>query len=134
MTKAPPRLPDWEARLNDLIAERFSEPFRWGVHDCALWGADVVHALTGEDFGAAFRGKYEDAEGAAKALREFGAGTVVKTFDRHLRRKDKAFASTGDVVRTNNQGAIGVIYGGAALCVGDVGLIRAPAWTIAWRV
>lgn len=141
MTKKIERLPDWEARLNALIAERRKEPFRWGAHDCALFGADVVHALTGKDFGEPFRGKYSDAEGAALALRQYGAGTVLRTFDRHLKRVHPAQARRGDVVRLGKSeiaptGSIGVCIGGDALFVSDMGLERRPRseWTIAWRV
>lgn len=133
------RLPDWEARLNALIADRIRRPFEWGGHDCALWGADAVAAITGEDFGAAFRGSYDDASGAARALRNHGAGTLVRTFDRHLPRMHRAFARRGDLVKakaTDRGGAIGVVIGGDALFVDDLGLIRIPraGWTLAWRV
>ena len=138
--RAPARLPDWEARLSALVGERQREPFSWGSHDCALWGADAVHALTGADFGDAFRGKYSDAEGAALALRRYGAGTVIRTFDKHLHRTSPALAKRGDLARVKAghfapHGAIGVVYGGVALCVGDLGLVRVERahWTLAWR-
>lgn len=133
------RLPDWEDRLNALIADRRRAAFAWGRHDCALWGADVVAALTGEDFGAPFRGIYDDAAGAALALRAHGAGTLVKTFDAHLPRMPIAFARRGDLVKAVSEdrgGAIGVVVGSDALFVHDLGLVRAPRarWTLAWRV
>jgi hypothetical protein len=135
------RLPNWEERLNALVSERLRAPFRWGVHDCALWGADVVEALTGLDFGAPFRGIYSDAEGAAAALRAHGGGTVVRTFDRHLPRTLPAFARRGDLVRLPRgaaapHGALGVVIGEVALFVADAGLIRVPAsaWSMAWSV
>jgi hypothetical protein len=138
---APARLPDWEARLSALIAARLREPFRWGAHDCALWGADVVAALTGQDFGAAFRGAYDDAEGAARALRVHGAGTVVRTFDRHLRRTPPPLARRGDLVRIPRSdaaplGSLGVVIGSDALCPGDLGLMRVGRahWSLGWRV
>lgn len=132
------RLPDWDDRLSALIAERFDAPFAWGSHDCALWGADVVAALTGLDHGAAFRGTYSDARGAAAALRLHGAGTIVKTFDAHLTRCRPAFARRGDLVKA--RASIGVAIGGDALFVGAEGerdgLVRLPRaeWSLAWRV
>jgi hypothetical protein len=138
---APERLPDWEARLSALVRERMREPFRWGSHDCALWGADVVHALTGADFGDPFRGKYSDAEGAALALRQYGAGTIVRTFDKHLHRTPFAQAKRGDLVKLGKSdvapmGAIGVCMGGFGLFVSDMGLERRPRseWSLAWKV
>lgn len=135
---APSRLPDWEARLHALILDRRDRAFEWGSNDCALWGADVVAALTGEDFGAPFRGTYTDAPGAAEALRLYGAGTIVRTFDAHLRRTARSFAARGDLVKAH--GSIGVVYDADALFVGREGerdgLVRVPraAWTLAWRV
>lgn len=135
------RLPDWEARLNALISERKKEPFKWGANDCALFGADVVLALTGDDFGEPFRGKYDDAQGAAEALRLYGAGTILRTFDRHLRRVHPAQARRGDVVRIGKSasaplGAIGVCIGTDGLFLSDLGLERRPRaeWALAWRV
>lgn len=129
---------DWQERLADLIDANRQTPFQWGVHDCALWGADVMEAQTGADFGAPFRGKYSDAEGAAEALRTFGAGTLIKTFDRHLERIAPAFAGRGDLVAKGRgrTAAIGVCIGSEALFVGDDGLVRVPRseWAAAWRV
>lgn len=138
---APARRPDWEARLSALIKARREQPFKWGEADCALWGADVVAAQTGADFGEPFRGKYENAEGAALALREWGAGTLTRTFDRHLHRTLPSLAKRGDLVKARKspvspQGAIGVVIGGDALFVGEQGLERLPRanWSLAWSV
>ncbi len=129
---------DWQERLADLIEARRLEPFRWGQHDCGLWGAAVVEAITGADFGAAFRGQYDDAAGAAEALRLHGGGTLIKTFDQHLERIAPAFAQRGDLVckGRGRTAAIGVCIGAEALFVGDDGLIRMarPDWSAAWRV
>lgn len=129
---------DWEARLAALIEARMDEPFRWGTHDCGLWGADAVEAQTGIDFAAGFRGTYSDAAGAAEALRTQGAGTIVKTFDQHLKRVPPAFAQRGDIVLKGRgrTAAIGLCIGGEALFVSDEGLVRVGRgeWSAAWRV
>jgi hypothetical protein len=132
------RLVDWEDRLNALIAERMFAPFVFGAHDCCLWGADAVHAQTGEDHGAAFRGKYDDADGAAAALRQFGGGTITRTFDAFLPRRDVALLRRGDIVMIGDgrDGSIGVVIGGDALFVDDIEdrllRVRRDLWTRGW--
>lgn len=129
---------DWQERLAALIEAKRDEPFRWGQHDCGLWGAAVVEAITGADFGAAFRGEYDDAATAAEVLRTKGAGTLGKTFDRHLHRIPPGFAQRGDLVckGRGRTAAIGVCIGDEGLFVGDEGLIRVSRaeWSRAWRV
>jgi hypothetical protein len=66
------RYSDWEERLavyRDRVEE---EPFVWGTHDCALFAAGCVNAMTGVDPAAAFRGTYDSRIGAAEALRDKG--------------------------------------------------------------
>jgi len=132
------RLIDWEDRLNALIEERMNAPFEWGLHDCALWGADAVLAQTGEDHGAAFRGKYEDAEGAALALREFGAGTIVRTYNAALSRRAVSLLRRGDIAMIGEgiKGSVGVVIGGDGLFTDTDGLMRVPRslWSRGWGV
>lgn len=132
------RLIDWEARLNALLEERMTTPHQYGVHDCALFGGDIILALSGEDPAAPFRGGYSDAEGAARALREIGAGTITKTFDLFLDRVPVALARRGDLAMYGNN--IGCVIGGDALFIGEAGgapgLIRVPMsqWARAWVI
>lgn len=128
------RLSDWEARLAEYLAGVFHTPHQYGVHDCALHGANAVLAQTGVDHGAPFRGRYTTELGAARALKKHGAGTLEATFDAHLPIIPTALARRGDLVCA--QGAIGVCIGGEAVFAGEAGLeriVRAD-WTRAWRV
>ena len=44
-----PRRPGWNARLSDMIdAARHSE-YELGTHDCGLFVADAIQAVTGAD-------------------------------------------------------------------------------------
>lgn len=63
----PARLPDWRPRLGEYLAQVVRLPFRPGQHDCALFAAGAVEAMTGTDLAAAWRGKYR-ALGAGKAM------------------------------------------------------------------
>lgn len=140
------RAPDWEARLSDWIVANRDRPFEWGAWDCVLAAMSAVEAMTGEDPGAAYRGRYDTKEGAAQALRTIGAGTLLKTVDAQFERRPTGRARRGDLFWF--EGAVGICIGGAGLFVGEerladkasialrAGLITIPrslltkAWTV----
>lgn len=116
------RLPDWEARLNAYIEAVSGVDYAYGVHDCGLFCAGAVEAMTGDDPGAVFRGAYDDAVGAAKVLRAKGRGTLIATVASMFDEKPPAFAQRGDIVW--NGEAIGICFGPMALFVSNGGLTR----------
>jgi hypothetical protein len=65
------------ARLWALVRERVATPFAWGQHDCCLWAADAVLAVTGHDHAAAHRGSYRTATSAARRLQALGGLCAV---------------------------------------------------------
>lgn len=132
------RLPDWEPRLHDYVAGLEGSSFSWGELDCALFAAGAVLVQTGVDLAADFRGRYATARGSVRALRRFGAGTLVATIAAKLPMIEPAFARRGDIVMAG--GIAGVCVGTRALFVGEVdgapgwvSLDRA-AWQHAWKV
>lgn len=93
------RYPDWEERLSNYIDRVSEQPFKWGSHDCALFAADCVKVMTGTDPVASFRGQYDTGVGAARALRDHGAGTLLKTLKALFGDPISVhFAQRGDVV------------------------------------
>ncbi|HEY1844473.1 MAG TPA: hypothetical protein VGH05_06385, partial [Buttiauxella sp.] len=62
------RYPDWQRQLVNTLQAAKQRPFLWGEHDCALFAADCVKAMCGEDFASAYRGTYSTEIGAKKAL------------------------------------------------------------------
>jgi hypothetical protein len=58
----------WPELLDAFIESRKLHAFAWGEHDCCLFAADAVLAMTGVDLAADFRGKYHDAKGALEML------------------------------------------------------------------
>ncbi len=134
------RLPDWESRLHAYLDRVAAAAFTWGRHDCALHAANAVLAMTGEDFGAPFRGRYRSAAGSLRALKLYGAGDLVATFTAALGAPvPGASAGRGDLVM--HDGSIGVAMAGFAWFVGeefgDDGLIAVPrgaGWAAAWKV
>lgn len=126
---------DWVEQLHAALDEAAVRPFEWGVHDCCLFVADVVLAMTGEDLGAPFRGRYASARGAARALRAFGQGTIIRTMNAALGAPiAPALAQRGDVVLAG--GIAGICIGRTAVFVGEGGLTTAERrhWTKAWGV
>lgn len=131
------RLPNWQARLAALMAQRRRAPFAWGVHDCCLFAADAVLAVTGHDPAADLRGTYATQDEAQAVLAAVGgvagvaiqrAGPVVPT----------ALAQPGDVGLLLAPGlhpALAVFGGTAWHAPGARGLVTHPAAYIvrAWR-
>lgn len=138
------RRPEWESALAEYIASVRDRPFEWGRHDCILHACAAVEAMTGVDPAAAYRGKYSDRVGSARALRDIGKGTLLQTVDDVFVRKPAALAQRGDLVEWG--GRIGVCLGATAAFVGEqqdsegeqqiVGLVDIPraAWRRAWSV
>ncbi len=65
------RTAGWEHRLNELFVAARKRAFVWGEHDCFLWAADAVLALTGHDPVADWRGRYTDELTALRTLRDY---------------------------------------------------------------
>jgi hypothetical protein len=68
------RLEDWPSRLHAAVEAARSTPFAWGSHDCILFAADCVAAMTGDDLAASFRGRYATREEAYAVLAKIGGG------------------------------------------------------------
>lgn len=131
------RLRDWPDRLAALFAARAAEPFAWGRHDCCLFAADAVLAVTGHDPAADLRGAYTTAAGAARVLEPFG-GVAGVAIARAGRVVPVALAQPGDVGLSHQDPArptLAVWGGGAWHAAGAVGVVVVPTETVvrAWR-
>lgn len=132
------RLPDWEERFAALLAEARDRPHAYGGHDCLLFCAAVVEAITGTDWGSEHRGRYRTEAGSTRYLRRLGFDSAEAMIDSLLPERPVAFARRGDLVLAG--GIPGACVGGTALFVGQeedrAGLVREPraAWAKAWAV
>ncbi len=147
---APPttqlrRRHDWPERLAGVLRAARGQGFRWGDHDCALFAARAVEAMTGHDPAAGFRGRYKTRRGAYGRLRRFAAGGLAEAAEKiakTLRAEEiaPATAGRGDVVlvAAATGEALGVIdLSGRGIAVtGPDGLSILPrsAALRAWRV
>lgn len=130
------RIENWRAALNEAVRGRMDAPFSYGSHDCCYAAADCVKAITDTDLMVDYRGKYRSAAGAARALKNIGNGTLLKTLISLLpqhggKRIPVASASKGDLVVTNKalhdelQGqAAGIWLDNSAIFPGEIGWVH----------
>lgn len=131
------RVHDWPEQLNDVIDAARKTPFEWGRHDCCLFAADAVQAITGVDHAADYRGAYKTARGAKRALRKRGFDHIEQPLDALFLRVDCRLAGRGDLVVTEADGlAVGIHLGSALAFVSQDGLEFLPVnrALMAWRV
>ena len=79
------RFSNWPETLLAEVKAARGRPFKYGSHDCLMWQAAVIRAMTGVDLARGMRG-YRTREGAAAVLREKGEGTVTKTLDAIMKK------------------------------------------------
>lgn len=121
------RLPDWQARLTAYLAQVREAPFAWGRHDCALFVAGAVEAMTGEDLARGVRSYRSKAAGLA-ALQARGHADHEALAAALLEEVPPLLARPGDVVVTDGEGgpALGIVQGEQVYLVGLEGLGLAP--------
>jgi hypothetical protein len=145
MTVALKRLPDWEPRLHTWLDQCSDRPHVYGKHDCVLFVAGAVAAMTDVDPAAHVRGRYRSAAGAVRALRLHGAGSLPTTLTAALGDPvPLAWAHRGDICRYGT--AAGILMAGHGVFVGraeaddetfGLGLVRVPRHLLdplAWGV
>lgn len=138
------RIKYWENSLADAVEAARNRAFAWGEHDCCLFAANCALAITGTDFAAHFRGRYDSAAGAYRALLEFAGGGIEETVTKLLGDPiSPRYARRGDVVMTDVAlpdgsiaPALGVCIGAEVMFAGPNGLVEYAlrSCTLAWRV
>lgn len=135
------RFPDWPERLAAAVEKARTAEFRWGEHDCCLFAADVVHALTGHDYAASFRGRYDDGAGAAVLIASHGSlqALIEAVIGDPI---PPSRARRGDVVLgtaptpAGEEDAIGICIGRLWAAPGQAGLrfLQMSICRAAWRI
>lgn len=138
------RRPDWDGRLADYLAKAAKRTYEPGAHDCLLFPAGAIRAVTGRDLGKGHRGKYRTPAQAEAYLRKLNAGSPEELLDSLLPPRAPAFAMRGDIVLVEIDGKRhpGVCIGADALIIaspedtGVDGLFRIGRqhWVRAWAV
>jgi hypothetical protein len=129
------RHPQWDQRLVDCVSELRAIPHDWGKHDCLLWVAAAVKAVTGKDHARGHRGKYKNRVSAYRYLKSLGYDSPEAMIDSALTEKPVGFAQRGDLVMASD-GIPAVCMGAVAFSVGEEGLVSVPReqWAKAWGV
>src|SRR6185437_16001334 len=96
------RFPDWPIRLEQFLRESSTEPFQYGRHDCCVFVANAVLAMTGRDLAADVRGRYRSRK-EALALAQDRTGTrsiraLIETLLCDLPEVAPRMAQRGDIV------------------------------------
>lgn len=136
------RLPDWRSRLAACLAIDPGRKFAWGSNDCFLGlVAPAVEAITGEDIGAPFRGTYDTADGARKALEAAGFSDLADAAASHFPEIHPSRMHIGDIAvipsEADGVGAgLGVVIGERIMALSPVGQgsVRLSRATRAFRV
>lgn len=121
---------NWRPALLAYVQSVAAKPFVWGEHDCALFAAGAVEAMTGEDIAAPFRGKYKTLAGGLRMLKKRG-------FDNHADYAASLFeeihpssVNVGDIAAldTGSGIALGIVQGDRiyALQDGAAGISTVP--------
>jgi hypothetical protein len=123
------RLPGWQKRLTAYIAACARREFAPGQHDCALFAAGAVEAMTGEDLTPPGLREYSDiATGVAK-LRAAGFRDHIALVAALLPEGPRTDPRPGDVavVQDGEDMALGIVQGARVYVVGPAGLGLRPA-------
>lgn len=124
------RFEDWPSRLATVLNAAETRRFSYGTHDCTLFAANCVFAMTGHDPAAFLRGTYRDENQAFEILNKNGGMKSAVTAALGIPCKNMRAAMRGDVamVETKRGHALGVVdlTGARIASAGDDGLAFLP--------
>lgn len=139
MMKRIKRNRDWRPALVAYLNRSARQPFRPGGHDCALFAAGAVEAMTGTDFARRYRSKYRSLAKGQAILRKRGYADHVDMVAQLLpeivskdgnRAPMPIMAQEGDiaVVPQGDEMALGVVQGSMVYVLrpGHLGLGLVP--------
>ncbi|QBQ72940.1 hypothetical protein QJV43_gp24 [Serratia phage Serbin] len=108
---------DWQDKLLEQVVLREKVKFEWGKHDCCLFAADVVMAMTGVDYASEFRGKYSTEIGAKRLLAKANEDGLTGVLDGKFAQVDLPYVQRGDLVmvQTDAGPALGIYWSGQSV-------------------
>lgn len=130
------RLDDWRERLERTIESAKEKQGAFGIHDCMMFPANCVEAITGHNYAEQF-GKYESAISAARLMHQYGGiqGLVTHALGEAI---PPNWAQEGDVIMVHVGGREtgGICVGNNCILVDERGVFAVPRDRIlkAWRV
>ncbi len=103
------RRDDWQPRLMSYLTQVHAIPFSYGTHDCALFCAGALEAMTGVDVAKGHRGYKSRAAGIRK-MHKAGFDDHVAYFASFLDEVGVLDAQAGDIAVLEGA-ALGVVQG-----------------------
>jgi hypothetical protein len=137
------RMPDWQGRLLACLAAAENKPFAWGTHDCCVFAADCVQAVTGDDPLSHWRGRWRTERGAARVMRSVGGGGLAQAAETLARECGWPLVAVAQAQRGDVALAVIDAQPTILMCTGvhfvgpsATGWVRVPlsAVTKSWRV
>jgi hypothetical protein len=116
----------WQGRLVAYLDTAGRRAFVEGQHDCALFAAGAVAAMTGVDYAADYRGRYSTTRGGLRVLRRAGFADHVALAASHF--AETAAPVPGDlaVIPSGDGPALGVVQGEHVYLLSPGGMSLAP--------
>lgn len=109
------RVAGWRGRLAEYLASVADKPFRPGHHDCALFAAGAVAAMTGADPAAAWRGRYTTLAGGLRVIRRDGHAGPIDLVASLYPATKRPQAGDVAVIGTDEGPALGIVQGPARI-------------------
>ncbi len=122
------RHPNWRPALRDYVEDVARKPFRYGSHDCALFTAGAVKAMTGVDYARGWRSQYRSLAKGRKLLAEKGHKDHVALVASLYPEIPVLRAQVGDIAVLDGDGgdALGVVQGALVWAADPNGLRSVP--------
>lgn len=115
----------WRTALHECVEASRREQFAWGRFDCAIFAADCIRAMTGEDIASSFRGTYADSKGAVRVLKKAGFNDLPAMAEYHFDEIAPIMAQDGDIAALESDETgwtLGVFIGERVISRGVEGL------------
>lgn len=113
----------WRIALMQYLGECARTPLQFGTHDCAIFAAGAVQAMTGVDFAAEYRGTYATLREGLRHLQADGFADHIALARDRLPAIAVAEAMPGDlaVIPVDPLPALGVVQGPSVYVLGATG-------------
>lgn len=110
----------WPELLDEVFQRHYTTEFEWGVFDCCIFVCECIHAMTGIDMYADFKGKYTTELEAHQLVSDY-VGLEYKSSIKFvseiaeyfcskykLQVVEKSFAQRGDIALIDLEGMVTV--------------------------
>ena len=120
------RLEHWPQALSHMSLEARHTPHEWGTHDCALFAANCVEAITGDDLMHDIRGRYSSPVGAARVIKNEGFDSLEEMVASRTEPCAVNECRRGDVVICDGENGdfLAVVMGHYAVAPAPEGLVQ----------